>query len=111
MIVLAFLVAALIFLAICKLSRDWPRLIVLLKEEDQFLRKREPCFKAEIAQPIQKFVPQRKAPTILKPGGWKVEQEDGYGPPWYSYSEGGQSKTAIRGSEMYETIFTSIGKR
>ena len=111
MIVLAFLVAALIFLAICKLSRDWPRLVVLLKEEDQFLRKRAPCFKAEIAQPIQKFVPQRKAPTILKPGGWKVEQEDGYGPPWYSYREGEQDKTAIKGSTMYEVISKSMGRR
>lgn len=111
MIVGIFLSAILIFFAVRKLNSDWPGLILPSRGEKYFSGKKEPFSKARVAHLLQGFDCPRRATAQLEPGGWRTEQENGCGPPWYVYTEGGQSKTTIRGSEMYETIFASIGKR
>jgi len=45
------------------------------------------------------------------PGGWPADEDVSFGPPYFCYSEGGKTKVAKRGSDMYSKISVALKVR
>ena len=52
-----------------------------------------------------------QALSIVYPGGWLAEDDDGKGPWWYVFEDSGKTKVTARGAPDYDLITAALTKR